>query len=229
MQTKPRALYGWHQRTQLCQDGWDRNMQHETAETARIALAQLLMAYGDELERVEVLKYLRWLLAYDNNNTHAMWTNLAKARKSWEQISCFLRAENALPKVCGMFYTTTIQAVLLFGSESWKLSPSSLNSLEGFHIRASRCMAGKIPMQNLNGTWTYPSLREVLKAVGLWTIDHYIGVCQENIAHFIVDQPLFALCRNGERKRRSMRRTCWWEQPMSINVAESLPDMGDDN
>jgi hypothetical protein len=53
--------------------------------------------------------------------------------------------------------------------------------------------------------------------------NHSIGVCQETIAHFIVDRPLFALCRDGERKRRSAQCTFWWEQSLSINVAKSLP------
>ncbi len=35
-------------------------------------------------------------------------------------------------------YKAVVQAVLLFGSETWKLSPASLKSLEGFHIRAAR-------------------------------------------------------------------------------------------
>jgi hypothetical protein len=63
-------------------------------------------------------------------------------------------------------------------------------------------------------------------------INHYIGVHQENITRLIVDQPLFALCWDGESKRGSMRCTFWWEQPMSVDIAESLPgdeeDMGDD-
>ncbi len=43
---------------------------------------------------------------------------------------------------------------------------------------------------------------------------------------------LFALCRDGKRKRGSTRCTIWWKQPLSIDVATSLPgdeaDMGDD-
>ncbi len=156
-----------------------------------------------------MLKYLGQLLAYDNNDTQAIQGNLKKARKSWGQVSCILRAENASPKVCGVFYKATVQAVLLFVSETWKLSPSSLKSLEGFHIWAARCMAGKIPTRNPDGTWTYPSSRDVLKAVGLRTIGHYIGVFRETIARFIVNHPLFALCRDGERKRGSVHCTFW--------------------
>ncbi len=92
MQTEHGALYGRHQCTQLCQDGWDKKVQHETAETARVALARSFTAYRDKLERVEVFKYLGWLLAYHNNDTQAMRGNLKKARKSWGQVSHVLRA-----------------------------------------------------------------------------------------------------------------------------------------
>jgi hypothetical protein len=97
MQMERIALYSRHQHTQLCQDWWDRKVQHEATETARITLEQLFTVYGDKLERVEVFKYLGWLLVYNGNNTQAMQANLAKARKSWGQVPCVLRAENTLP------------------------------------------------------------------------------------------------------------------------------------
>jgi hypothetical protein len=123
MQTEHGALLGRHQRTQLCRDGWDKKVQHEAADTARVALTQLFTAYGGKLERVEVFKYLGRLVAYDDNDTQAMRGNLKKVRKSLGRVSCILRAENASPKVCGVFYIAIVQAVLLFGSETWKLSP----------------------------------------------------------------------------------------------------------
>ncbi len=98
-----------------------------------------------------------------------------------------LRAENASPKVCGVFYKAVVQAVLLFGSETWKLSPLTLKSLEGFHIGAAGCMTGMQPAKNPDGTWKYPSSKDVLMTVGLKMIDHYIGVRRETIARFIVD------------------------------------------
>ena len=83
-------------------------------------------------------------------------------------------------------------------------------------------------------TWKYPSSKDVLKAVGLETVDHYIGVRRKTIARFIVDRPLFALCRDEERKRGSTRHTFWWEQPLSLNGAGPLhpgddKDEGGDN
>ncbi len=78
----------------------------------------MFSAYGEGLERVEVFKYLGRLLAYNDNDSQAMRANLKKARKSWARVSRVLRAENASPKVCGVFYKAVVQAVLLFGSEA---------------------------------------------------------------------------------------------------------------
>jgi hypothetical protein len=139
-------------------------------------------------------------------------------------VSHFLRAENASPKVCGVFYKATVQAVLLFGSETWKLSPLSLKSLEGFHIWAARRMAGMMPVRNPDGMWKYPNSGEVLKAVGLKTVGEYITVRIETIARFIVDRPIFALCRDGERRRGSATCTFWWEQSLTLDSSEALPD-----
>jgi hypothetical protein len=94
-------------------------------------------------------------------------------------------------------------------------------------------MAGMQPTQNTDGTWTYPSSKDVLKAGGLKTINHYIRVCQETIARFIIDQPLFVLCRDGGRRRDSMRCTFWWELPLSLDNTGPPPggkeDKGEDD
>ena len=86
MQTEIGALYGGHRHTRLCREGWIRKKQHEAAEAARVALRKTFTAYGEDLKRVEVFKYLRRLLAYGDNNSQAMWSNLKKARKSWAQV-----------------------------------------------------------------------------------------------------------------------------------------------
>ena len=67
-----------------------------------------------------------------------------------------------------MFYRATVQAVLLFGSETWNLAPSAMKLLEGFHVRAARRMAGSLLTRHENGQdCVYPSLADVLKKVGL--------------------------------------------------------------
>jgi hypothetical protein len=119
-----------------------RKVQYVATERAHLALQQSFTAYGAELERVEVFKYLGRLLAYDNNDAQAVRGNLKKARDVWARLLCTIRAENASPRACGIFYKATMQSILLFGSKTWNLSPVSLKCLEGFHLRAAWRMAG---------------------------------------------------------------------------------------
>ena len=73
-----------------------------------------------------------------------------------------------------MFYKATVQAVLLFGSETWNVSTAMLARLEGFHIRAAYRMArNNKPLRNARG-WEYPVLEDVLKEVGLYKMEHCI-------------------------------------------------------
>jgi hypothetical protein len=89
-------------------------------------------------------------------NTHAMGSNLRKAGGCWARISHVLRAENATPWMSGMFYKVTVQAVLLYGSETWSSPPSSVTRLEGFHIQAAWRMSGLQPEKKPDGSWSYP-------------------------------------------------------------------------
>ncbi len=122
---------------------------------------------------------------------------------------------------CSIFYKSTMQSILLFGSETWNLSPSSLKLLEGFHIRATWHMTGKRPVKLWDGTWTYPNLAQVLEDAGLNTVAHYIAVLRQHIANYIVNKPIFTTCVEGGRRRGSSTRHFWWEQPMDLDAARA--------
>jgi hypothetical protein len=106
------------------------------------------------------------------------------------RLSCTIRSENTSPRACGIFYKATVHSILLFASETWNLSPVSLKSLEGFHIRATWRGVGKRPQKLPDGTWVYPNSEAVLDEVWLKTIAHYIGVRRQHIASYIVDKPI---------------------------------------
>ena len=196
-----------HRESKNCREGTERRVQHEAAANSARALQQQFTAYGEPLERVEVFKYLGRLMAYDDNDAQAINTQLKKARKSWARISRVLRAENASPRVCGMFYKATVQAVLLFGSETWNTTPAMMKRLDGFHMRAAWRMARiNKPRRNLDGSWTYPSSELTLEEVALHPIAYYVEVRRQTIAKFIVNRPIFEYCREGKRKRGSSPR-----------------------
>ncbi len=129
-----------------------------------------------------------------------------------------LRAENAEPRVCGVFYKATVMSVLLFGSETWSLTPGTLKRLDRFHHRAAWQMAGMCPLHNGKGNWTYPSKTRALKKVGLYTIEHYIGIRWRTISNYIVNRPIFKHCWNGVRKRGSSPRM------FSMHLDKEAPD-----
>jgi hypothetical protein len=72
------------------------------------ALGHLFTGYREKLEKLEVFKYLGRLIAYNDTNTQAMWSNLRIARGCWAWILHVLRAENADARTCGMFYKATV-------------------------------------------------------------------------------------------------------------------------
>jgi hypothetical protein len=213
------AINGWHYETAMCKDGVAKKVQYAAAERTHKALQQTFTVYEAELERVEVFKYLGRLLAYDDNDARAVRGNLKKARGIWARLSPMIRAENASPRACGIFYKATMQSILLFGSETWNLSPQSLKCLEGFHKRANWRMAGKRSTKLPDGTWTYPNSAAVLDEVGLKTIAHYIGVRRQHIASYIVDKPIFQTCMDGVRRRGSGVCQFWWAQSMDLETA----------
>ena len=114
-----------------------------------------------------------------------------------------------------MFYRATVQSILLYGSESWTVAPANLAMMEGFHVNAARRMAGMMPRKR-GGVWEYPKSREVLAAVGLRPVEHYIRVRRATIARWITHRPIFDLCKETERRRGLTPRQFWWEQSLDL-------------
>ena len=68
-----------------------------------------------------------------------------------------------------------VQAVLLFVSKTWVLTPWLEKSLEGFHHQATRRMADMGPKRQRCGIWVYPPIGAALKMVVLEEIGVYIA------------------------------------------------------
>ena len=101
-----------------------RELRRTVAAVAK-ALDVRFHIQGVQLDNVAVFKYLGRFMALDDVDTQAASGNPKKARRVWARILNVLRAENASARVCGMLYKATVQSVLLFGSETWALTPST--------------------------------------------------------------------------------------------------------
>ncbi len=165
MQTNPR--YSAHINTKECRVGMARQHHRDMAVRSALALRQQFMVHGDVLERVEVFRYLGRLLLQDDGNVQAVQSQLCKARGTWARIGQVLRQESAPPQAGVKLYKAIVQSVLLYGSETWVLSPAVMARLEGFHIRAAYWMAKEhVPWRGPNLQWVLPILRG--GAGGVW-------------------------------------------------------------
>jgi hypothetical protein len=203
--------------------GVERRQQREAAVTSALALRQQFSVHGEALERVEVYKYLGRLLAQDDDDIQAIRAQLRKARATWARVGQVLRAENVPPRVAAKFYKAVVQAVLLYGSETWVLSTAALASLEGFHIRAAYRMAVRHkPRRGPGNRWIYPKSKDVLEECGMSTLEEYITVRRQTIAVYVATRPILIECRQGERKRGAVPHRWWWEQQMDLDVNDAI-------
>jgi hypothetical protein len=83
---------------------------------------------GSLLARVQDFKYLGRWLSQDDSDTLAVQHNLQKARKCWGQLSRLLSRHHARPRTMARFYTAVVQAILLYGCETWVLTHRDLHS-----------------------------------------------------------------------------------------------------
>ena len=100
---------------------WKRRRLAE-AETWE-SMERAFEAYGAPVKNVTEFKYLGRVLTAGNDNCPEVVGNLGKARRSSGWSAWMLDTEGADPKVSRSFYTSVTQAVLIFGAETWVLTP----------------------------------------------------------------------------------------------------------
>ena len=202
-----------HRFSGICLAAQDRRRQRRAILRAQEAAEVKLTATGDELEVVHTFRYLGRPLSTTDNDWPALYRNMAKARQRWSTISRVLVREGATPAVSGMFYKAVVQSTLLFGSETWVITPSMWTALNGFHHRMARSLAGGRPRLE-RGEWVYPPIEPVLREAGLFTMEEYVLRRRRTLAPYISDRPILQHCRDAARLSGTPTRTTfWWEQP----------------
>ena len=130
--------------------------------------------------------------------------NLAKARRSWGRLQRILRREGATPRISGSFFKAVVQQVLLFGEETWVVTPNMEWALSGFLHGAARRITGRQARREKDEDWYYPSLEGAMREAGLTDIRASILNRQNTVAQYIATRPLLELCE-GTRAREGGR------------------------
>ena len=100
---------------------------------------------GELLKTVRKFKYLGRIVSCNDNDTTAVRRNIKKARWTWGQFWKVIKKEEVPPRAAGMFYQAVVVSVLLYGSESWVVSPAVMRELERFHVEAARRLTSMCP------------------------------------------------------------------------------------
>ena len=198
-----------HQDTAVCEQYTIRRERYFKAQHQLEAEEVTFQIAGVEIERVSSFRYLGRVLDENDDDTHALTRQLARARARWGRIASVLRSEGVNPRAMGYFYKAVVQAILLYGSETWVLTNFQLKKLRSFHARVARYLTGRHIRQNKDGTWVHPPTADVLEEAGLETIDEYIKRRRDTVRRFVMFRPIYDICR---RSIAITNRAVWWNQ-----------------
>ena len=97
----------------------------------------VLTSYGDPLDLVTSFKYLGQVIVEEDDNWPVVVRNLQLARQKLALLTPVLSREGADAQTLGQIYLTVVQLVMLYGPESWVLTPRMKMVLGGFYHRVA--------------------------------------------------------------------------------------------
>ena len=127
------------------------------------------------VEGLSQFKYLGRPLDQMDYNWSAVNWNTKQAHMVWGRLVNILQREGAHTKLVAMFYWVVVQALLLFGSESWFLSSAMEKMAKGAHTGFLYHIAGKRERQITCSIWMTPAKEQVLEAAETKSAATYIG------------------------------------------------------
>ena len=152
-----RSLNGRHKITVMCSSG-EESKRRRLAETEiRERTDMAFEVYGEQLNTVPGFKYLGRILTAGDDNWPAVAGNLGKASKSLGRLQQILSRQGADKRVSGNFFKAVVQQVLLFGAETWVVTPRMERALNSFMHGAARRITGRQPRRGWDRKWFYPS------------------------------------------------------------------------
>ena len=137
---------------------------------------------------------------------------MRKARKIWTRMTRILVREGSDPSISGLFFNAVVQEVLLFGSETWILTPHIERALGSFQQRVVRRISGRQPSWRGKGRWGYPPLASAMEEAGFEEIRVYITRRQNTVAQYIATRPILDLCERSVRRLGAWVYQRWWNQ-----------------
>ena len=112
------------------------------------------------------------------------------------------------------FYLTIVQAVLLYGADTWTVSLRDLQKLQSFHNRAARYMTGQHIRKVTDEIWNCPSSKEVMKKCQLFPIEIYLQQRRGTLRRYFdtFREELIQQAMKCKQHSKGVNRILWWNQ-----------------
>ena len=103
-----------------------------------------------------------------------------------------------------------VQAMLMFGLETWVLTPRMGWALGGLQHRVARRITGRQPKRREYGGWEYPPLVAAIEEASFEEIGYYILKRQKMVAKYISTPPILDHCDKHLRRPVECVARRWW-------------------
>ena len=109
----------------------------------------------------------------------------------------------------GKIFKAVVQAVFLFGAETWVLTLRMERAMDIFQHGAARRLTGRKPRISGDGSWAYPPMKEAMRDAGFEGIRKSITRRKNTVAQYIATRPILDLCKRAtHRMGASESRRC---------------------
>ena len=175
--------------------GADRKRRRLKEDEEREVTTRAFSACVRPLEMVTSFKYLVQVTSSADDYWPAVVKNLSRASKLLSSMSRIFSREGAAPRVYGFFFKAVVQAVLLFGAETWVVTPRMGKSLGGVQTQVDRRLTGRLLQRTLDRSWRYTLAAAAAREEAVFlTMEEYIRRQQNRVSQYIATRSLLDQC-----------------------------------
>ena len=106
-------------------------------------------------------------------------------------------------------YSAVIQSVMLYGSETWVMTPCIGRVWGGFHHRVAHRLMGRQPQRVRNGLWVHPPPEDAMAEAVFQEVKTYVSRRKNTVAQFIATRLIMDMCL-ATKRRPGSRVFKWW-------------------
>ena len=154
----------------------------------------MITSYGIPLTPVTSSKYLGRVLSAADNDWPEVVHKLWRARQKWARLYLVLIREGADAQTLGRIYVVVVQAVVLYRSEKWVMTPHIGRFGDRLDQRVAHRLTGRQPRRGRDSGWVYPPLEEAMVEAGLKEVETYVSCRKKKVAQFIATRPIVDMC-----------------------------------